>query len=188
MNSTPPFGGSVGEAADAAAPLTCATQRTDGRLAPVVNRAAGSWSRRWLLATLLASGTGAALVPVLSKAGPAGPEPGAEWFAETYRGRRIIGSRSLDAADSATGSPSWHVTVDGGRLHLMRRADGSWMTMIDHYQSYPTPLAAARAAVDELGPTTKLGTPGNGGGFTGDSHGASRSTDFQEDRSHGLHT
>ncbi|MCX4477096.1 tyrosinase cofactor [Streptomyces cellulosae] len=144
------------------------------------------WTRRWLLATLLASGTGAALVPVLSKARPAGREPGVEWFDEMYRGRRIVGSGSLNAARSTTASPSWHVTVDGDPLHLMRRADGSWMTMIDHYQSYPTPLTAARAAVDELGPTTRLGVPGDG--FTDDSHGASRSTESQEDRSHGLHT
>ena len=66
-----------------------------------------------MLATLLASGTGAALVPLLSKAGPTGREPGVEWFGETYRGRRIAGSRSLNAAGSTTASPSWHVTVDG---------------------------------------------------------------------------
>ncbi|MEU0678944.1 MULTISPECIES: tyrosinase family oxidase copper chaperone [Streptomyces] len=187
MKSTPSSGGSVGAAAETAAPLACATPTTGGRLASAVNRARPR-NRRWLLATLLASGTGAALVPLLSKAVPAGLEPEVEWFGETYRGRRIVGSRSLNAAGSTTASLSWHVTVDGDPLHLMRRADGSWMTMIDHYQSYPTPLAAARAAVDELGPTTKLGAPGNGDGFTGDSHGATRSTESQEDRSHGLHT
>ncbi|MFF5344406.1 tyrosinase family oxidase copper chaperone [Streptomyces althioticus] len=187
MKSTPSFGGSVGAAADTAAPLACATPATGGRLASAANRARPR-NRRWLLATLLASGTGAALVPLLSKAGPAGSEPEVEWFGETYRGRRIVGSRSLNSVGATTASPSWHVTVDGDPLHLMRRADGTWMTMIDHYQSYPTPLAAARAAVDELGPTTKLRAPGNADGFTGDGHGASRSTESQEDRSHGLHT
>src|SRR5437879_12504163 len=34
----------------------------------------------------------------------------------------------------------------------MRRADGTWLTMVDHYSSYRTPLEATRAAVDELGP------------------------------------
>jgi hypothetical protein len=38
----------------------------------------------------------------------------------------------------------------------MRRADGSWISMVDHYESYPTPLAAARAAVDVLDPGTHL--------------------------------
>jgi hypothetical protein len=72
----------------------------------------------------------------------------------------------------------WHVTVDGRPLHLMRRADGSWMTMVDHYESYPTPLAAARAAVDELGPSERL-LPSHGR-----SHGSdSRSDDSRSDDS-----
>ncbi|MFJ4472313.1 tyrosinase family oxidase copper chaperone [Streptomyces sp. NPDC089424] len=64
-------------------------------------------------------------------------------FDETYRGRRIRGSGG-------------QVTVDGRPLHLMRRADGTWLSMIDHYCSYPTPREAARAAVDELGTTGAL--------------------------------
>ncbi|MFC8738488.1 tyrosinase family oxidase copper chaperone [Streptomyces sp. NPDC057176] len=75
-------------------------------------------------------------------------------FDETYRGRRIRGIRS--AAGRALGAGTWHVTVDGRPLHLMRRADGSWLSMVDHYRSYPTPLAAARGAVDELGPGEHL--------------------------------
>jgi hypothetical protein len=71
-------------------------------------------------------------------------------FDEIYRGRRIRGTRS--AGGRAVGAGTWHVTVDGRPLHLMRRADGSWLSMIDHYRSYPTPLEAARGAVDELGP------------------------------------
>ncbi|MGX1120521.1 hypothetical protein RKD37_005884 [Streptomyces ambofaciens] len=54
------------------------------------------------------------------------------------------------------GAGTWQVTVDGRPLHLMRRADGSWLSMVDHYRSYPTPLAAARGAVDELGPGEHL--------------------------------
>ncbi|MER7900815.1 tyrosinase family oxidase copper chaperone [Streptomyces sp. NPDC096046] len=49
-------------------------------------------------------------------------------------------------------------------LRLMRRADGSWMSMVDHYQSCATPLAAARAAVDELDPGARLGRPGEPSG------------------------
>ncbi|GGX64031.1 tyrosinase [Streptomyces minutiscleroticus] len=55
---------------------------------------------------------------------------------------------------------AWYVTVDGRPLHLMRRADGGYLTMLDHYQSYPTPLAATRAAVDELGASLRLHPPG----------------------------
>lgn len=35
----------------------------------------------------------------------------------------------------------------------MRRADGSYLSGINHFQSYETPLELARAAVDELGTT-----------------------------------
>jgi hypothetical protein len=38
----------------------------------------------------------------------------------------------------------------------MRRADGTWLSMVDHYTSYRTPLEAARAAVDEIGPGQRL--------------------------------
>jgi hypothetical protein len=38
----------------------------------------------------------------------------------------------------------------------MRRADGTWISMVDHYASYPPPLAAARGAVDVLGPGNHL--------------------------------
>ncbi len=87
---------------------------------------------------------------------PERPEPhaggpaGKAAFDETYRDRRIRGVRAA-AGHAAAGAGVWHVTVDGRPLHLMRRADGGWLSMIDHYRSYPTPLAAARAAVDELG-------------------------------------
>ncbi|CAL9448552.1 tyrosinase family oxidase copper chaperone [Streptomyces sp. NPDC101221] len=92
-------------------------------------------------------------------------------FDETYRGRRIRGIRS--AAGRAVGAGTWHVTVDGRPLHLMRRADGSWLSMVDHYRSYPTPLAAARGAVDELGPGEHLrDTPSTGHGqHSGGRHG-----------------
>ncbi|MEU6536501.1 tyrosinase family oxidase copper chaperone [Streptomyces sp. NPDC047000] len=77
-------------------------------------------------------------------------------FAETYRGRRIKGVRTPAGRTAETVAEEWQVTVDGRPLHLMRRADGSWLSMIDHYRSYPTPLAAARAAVDEMGPRERL--------------------------------
>jgi len=83
-------------------------------------------------------------------------------FDEMYRGCRIrgfkdpmCGTRSVGAARAASAG-SWRITVDDRPLHLMRRADGGYLTMIDHYQSYPTPLAAARGTVDELGGTSRL--------------------------------
>ncbi|MGW5864481.1 tyrosinase cofactor [Streptomyces sp. NPDC055239] len=74
---------------------------------------------------------------------------GASDFDEMYEGRRIRGSRA--AAGGRHAGSSWDITVDGRPLHLMRRADGGYLSMIDHYESYPTPLIATRRAVDELG-------------------------------------
>ncbi|MFJ8807949.1 tyrosinase family oxidase copper chaperone [Streptomyces sp. NPDC102490] len=94
-------------------------------------------------------------------AGSTGGAEGAAAFDETYRGRRIRGIRS--AGGRAVGAGTWQVTVDGRPLHLMRRADGTWLSMVDHYRSYPTPLEAARGAVDELGPGEHLrDTPSTG--------------------------
>nr|EIF92165.1 tyrosinase co-factor MelC1 [Streptomyces tsukubensis NRRL18488] len=43
------------------------------------------------------------------------------------------------------------VRIDGRPLHIMRRADGSFMSLVNHYESFPTLREVARAAVDELG-------------------------------------
>ncbi|WP_133911406.1 tyrosinase cofactor [Streptomyces sp. NBC_00582] len=122
---------------------------------PVPTRRPGparAGTRRELLRGLLGVAAGLALVPVVAAAWPPGPadDTVGAGFDEMYRGRRIQGvltpvGRSADGAQ-------WEVTVDGRPLHLMRRADGTWLSMIDHYRSYRTPLEAARAAVDELGP------------------------------------
>ncbi|MFF4484959.1 tyrosinase family oxidase copper chaperone [Streptomyces sp. NPDC001544] len=95
-------------------------------------------------------------------------------FDQTYRGRRILGMWM--PAAGASGDGRWHVTVDGRPLHLMRRADGTWLSMVDHYCSYRTPLDAARAAVDELGPGRRLrdvapGPMGARPSHRGDRHG-----------------
>ncbi|MEU6732516.1 tyrosinase family oxidase copper chaperone [Streptomyces physcomitrii] len=75
-----------------------------------------------------------------------GPQPDGEiLFEETFRGRRLRAT-ALPGGRAA-------VTVDGRPLHLMRRVDGTWLSMLDHYESYPSPRAAARAAVLELGTT-----------------------------------
>ncbi|MEU7017011.1 tyrosinase family oxidase copper chaperone [Streptomyces sp. NPDC046385] len=78
-------------------------------------------------------------------AGP-GPDPAVTAgvaFDEMYAGRRIQGYPGPGGEPLAL--------VDGRPLHLMRCADGGFVTPIDHYESCPTPLAAVRAAVDELG-------------------------------------
>ncbi|MER6322302.1 tyrosinase family oxidase copper chaperone [Streptomyces coelicoflavus] len=150
------------------------------------NPGPASGTRRQVMRGLLAPALAVGLAPLVAAsrparateaggtgdtAGPAHPGPHAAGsapltadstaFDETYRGRRIRGIRS--AAGRAVGAGTWHVTVDGRPLHLMRRADGSWLSMIDHYRSYPTPLAAARGAVDELGPGEHLrDTPSTG--------------------------
>ncbi|MEU0075384.1 tyrosinase family oxidase copper chaperone [Streptomyces sp. NPDC006332] len=138
--------------------------------------------RRLLLRGLVASAAGATLAPVLA-ALLSQDDPG---FDETYRGRRIVGGRHDDPRAGDDTSDAWHVTVDGRPLHLMRRVDGSWMTMIDHYQSYPTPLAAARAAVDELG-TARLGVWDSSGAHTGDSGTPSGGRGTQGGHQHGVH-
>ncbi|MEU9876967.1 tyrosinase family oxidase copper chaperone [Streptomyces phaeochromogenes] len=147
--------------------------------------AVANGTRRDVLRGLLVAAVTAALAPLVAASRPSRPssaeppvsgEPagrGAEFetepesafaseFDEMYRGRRIRGVK--DAADvrAAAGAAGtapagqWLVTVDDRPLHLMRRADGGYLTMVDHYQSYPTPLAAARGAVDELGGTLRL--------------------------------
>lgn len=129
-------------------------------------------SRRRVLRTGLTtaaalSGTAVALRPMLAAGQPAADQaPGGEvpagsdgksgvtagagegvsspLFDEVYRGRRIQGFTSTDASGLL-------LLVDGKPLGAMRRFDGSFISMADHYQSYPTPLATARGAIDVIG-------------------------------------
>lgn len=112
--------------------------------------------RRDVLRGLFAAVGALALAPLVAASRPPrkGDDPGALGFEETYRGRRIRGIRT--SAGRSSGAAEWYVTVDGRPLHLMRRADGTWLSMVDHYRSYDTPLDATRAAVDELGPGQQL--------------------------------
>ncbi|WP_079023537.1 tyrosinase family oxidase copper chaperone [Streptomyces odonnellii] len=101
------------------------------------------------------SGTSAVLAPVV-RAGQASEGAAAGTVEEIYRGRhiRIGATATAPGASGAHGAPSGstapEVRIDGRPLQLMRRADGSYMSIVNHYDSFPTPLAAARAAVDEL--------------------------------------
>ncbi|MEU9143767.1 tyrosinase family oxidase copper chaperone [Streptomyces sp. NPDC048349] len=99
-------------------------------------------TRRALLRTAFTAavlaGTAAALAPVLRARRPRQTLTPAPLAEETYRGRHI-------AVDRAG------IRIDGRPLHVMRRADGSYLSEVNHFQSYGTPLELARAAVDELG-------------------------------------
>jgi hypothetical protein len=119
-------------------------------------------SRRYVMRGMVALVVAAAAIPVVAASRPpladdtvADPRDTGDTFEETYRGRRIRGTWA-GTGRAGYDAGEWHVTVDGRPLHLMKRADGTYLSMVDHYQSYPTPLAAARAAVDELGPTEHL--------------------------------
>ncbi|MBT2448747.1 hypothetical protein J7F03_16940 [Streptomyces sp. ISL-43] len=104
--------------------------------------AAAPLTRRAVLRTAFTAavfaGTAAALAPVLRARRPRQTLTPAPLTEETYRGRHI----AVDLAG---------VRIDGRPLHVMRRADGSYLSGINHFQSYGTPLELARAAVDELG-------------------------------------
>ncbi|WP_413254500.1 tyrosinase family oxidase copper chaperone [Streptomyces europaeiscabiei] len=119
-------------------------------------------TRRNALRALGASAVALAVAPVVAAVWPRrSARPEEADFHETYRGRRIRGVKS-DTGQAAylgartPGPGEWDVTVDGRALHLMRRADGTYLSMIDHYRSYPTALEATRAAVEELGATQRL--------------------------------
>ncbi|MEU0048645.1 tyrosinase family oxidase copper chaperone [Streptomyces sp. NPDC006184] len=115
-------------------------------------------SRREMARGLLASAATLALAPVVAASRPLAPAGGTGGgsFDETYRGRRIQGVLTPSAGHRAVAGGDWRITIDGRPLHLMRRADGTWLSMVDHYTSYRTPLEATRAAVDGLGPGQRL--------------------------------
>ncbi|MFD9318890.1 tyrosinase family oxidase copper chaperone [Streptomyces sp. NPDC060053] len=69
-------------------------------------------------------------------------------FDEVYKGRRIQGRTAGGSGHHHGGG--YGVYVDGVELHVMRNADGTWISVVSHYDPVPTPRAAARAAVDEL--------------------------------------
>ncbi|MFC8986780.1 tyrosinase cofactor [Streptomyces sp. NPDC056956] len=71
-------------------------------------------------------------------------------FDEVYKGRRIQGRPASGGGHHHHGGPPVAVFVDGVELHVMQNADGTWISVVSHYDPVPTPRAAARAAVDEL--------------------------------------
>ncbi|MBX9421561.1 MULTISPECIES: apotyrosinase chaperone MelC1 [Streptomyces] len=90
-----------------------------------------------------------AAVPRAATAPAAGPAPAA--FDEVYQGRRIRGGASHGGGHhGGHHGGGYSVTIDGEELHVMRNADGTWISVINHYEPVATPKALARAAVREL--------------------------------------
>lgn len=111
---------------------------------------AGARTRRTLLRSVFTLGvvtaTTAALAPIVSAgrrltgAARRRAEPAAEAVIdEMYRGRQIT-----------VAGETQEVRIDGRPLRVMRRADGSYLSVVNHYESFPTLLDTARAAVDDL--------------------------------------
>ncbi|MFF1600117.1 tyrosinase cofactor [Streptomyces mirabilis] len=110
-------------------------------------------------AAALAAAAGAQTVAV-ARASDTGHHGGPEAFDEVYRGRRITG-RAAGGGHHHEHGGGYAVFIDGVELHVMQNADGSWISVVSHYDPVPTPRAAARAAVVELqgAPLVPLGMP-----------------------------
>ncbi|MEV4937901.1 tyrosinase family oxidase copper chaperone [Streptomyces zaomyceticus] len=127
---------------------------------------------RSLFALAVTAFTGGALGRIATRP-PSGESPALSTgrldphaFDEMYGGRRIRGFSGPGGEPTAL--------VDGRPLHLMRCADGGYVTPIDHYASCPTPLAATRAAVDELGTASLSALAGAHGVHTAPTEGSPR--------------
>ncbi|MFJ3618340.1 tyrosinase family oxidase copper chaperone [Streptomyces iakyrus] len=136
-------------------------QADDGARAAPARPERGSTRRevaRGLRVCALAAAVAAPVAAALRSRSPGpGDAPSATVSTETRHGRRIV--MVWNPPRDPAGQGRWHITVDGRPLHLMRRADGTWLSMVDHYCSYPSPIEAARAAVDALGPGRRLREP-----------------------------
>ncbi|WP_407835638.1 tyrosinase cofactor [Streptomyces sp. DSM 116496] len=110
-----------------------------------------------LTALGLAGATAHAAVTGSRTAAPANPAGPSGSTDEVYQGRRIrIVPASGGGGDhgghhgghQSPGQPT--VFIDGRELHVMRNADGSWISVVNHYETFSGPLPLARAAVREL--------------------------------------
>ncbi|RSS83314.1 tyrosinase cofactor [Streptomyces sp. WAC06614] len=71
---------------------------------------------------------------------------------EVYQGRRIrIVPAQGGGHHGGHHSPGTAtVLIDGRELHVMRNADGSFISVVNHYETFPDLPSLARAAVREL--------------------------------------
>ncbi len=70
---------------------------------------------------------------------------------EVYEGHRIqitLGEGGQHGGHHLPAMPV--VRIDGNELHIMRNADGSWVSVVNHYETFPDPIAAAKAAIRDL--------------------------------------
>ncbi|MFF2200228.1 tyrosinase cofactor [Streptomyces sp. NPDC058145] len=120
-------------------------------------------TRRRALTTAAALAATASVVTLVAPAAPATEHHhGApDSFDEVYKGRRIQGRPSDGGGHHHEHGGGYAVFVDGVELHMMRNADGTWISVVSHYDPVPTPRAAARAAVDELQGARLLPFPAN---------------------------
>ncbi|CAM5542855.1 apotyrosinase chaperone MelC1 [Streptomyces abikoensis] len=116
-------------------------------------------SRRVVLRGTAAAAAGVALLATGARAadhsghatdhtGHGGHGTGPAAFDEVYKGRRITGKPVTSGHEAHHGG--FAVTIDGKELHVMQNADGSWISVINHYQVFDEPLSLTRAAVDAL--------------------------------------
>ncbi|KOV96580.1 MULTISPECIES: apotyrosinase chaperone MelC1 [unclassified Streptomyces] len=87
--------------------------------------------------------------------------PTPDSFDEVYKGRRIQGRPASGGGHHHEHGGGYAVFIDGVQLHVMQNADGSWISVVSHYDPVSTPRAAARAAVDELQGAPLLPFPAN---------------------------
>ncbi|MFB7508294.1 apotyrosinase chaperone MelC1 [Streptomyces broussonetiae] len=114
------------------------------------------------VAALAATATAATVVaPAASATGHEHPMPMPQAFDEVYKGRRIQGRLMSGGGHHHEHGGGFEVLVDGVQLHVMQNADGTWISVVSHYDPVATPRAAARAAVDELQGAPLLPFPAN---------------------------
>ncbi|MFD5086053.1 tyrosinase cofactor [Kitasatospora sp. NPDC058201] len=118
---------------------------------------ASELTRRRMLQGAAAALTVAAGTVVIGVAGPGGgsataADPGAsDTFDEVFQGRRIQGRPVTGGGHQHGGTGTgYEVRIDGDELHMMRNADGTWISVVNHYQTFVTPRSLARAAVSDL--------------------------------------
>ncbi|MDJ0346191.1 tyrosinase cofactor [Streptomyces sp. H10-C2] len=116
--------------------------------------------RRGAMAVAGAAFTATALSTPVALAARRGDEPeaggarsagsgGPAAFDEIYQGRRIRG-QATHGGGHHHGGPGYAVLIDGKELHVMQNADGTWISVINHYETFTSPRTVARAAVKEL--------------------------------------
>ena len=75
---------------------------------------------------------------------------GSDEIDEVYQGRRIQGRPVSASGAGHHHHGSYSVLIDGKELHMMQNSDGTWISVVNHYQTFTTPRGLARAAVREL--------------------------------------